>query len=1335
MVGINFRMPVIFRPRKAAQKVALIAILAAWIVCFSTRQALAIPSPELVIGSVSSLSQVFAVAFATLTGAGTFAAKRLGISTGRHQSKWLAKVTLGLFLICVLLGSLNVYQIRTHRAAEQERLQATLLRPAQFDGTEIKDASLIETGFDSQLTSPLAITTEEAATLIGENDSVRFVDVREAGEHQMGTLPGAVHVRYPDFFQSEHASVNTPVVLFCHNGNRSSETCAKLAAQGVDCRFIAGGIEKWLVEGRSLSDRSIENLSDLRSLPEFPNKETLLSTTDFQQALDSADLQIVDTRYPGDFAASHLPGAINIPIRALPSSELADRIASLANKPTVAACYDRRSCFMSQVLGLELSKSGIPFIGRYTTPWEYFVPPPTKPHVSAWLEEQQQTRWQGAVAALSIALLAVAEQTHLLVALFALSVISRLMVLPITLKSERDQIVSSAHRDRLSELKAQLAHDPIRKARAIKHFHNGLGLTPGRNLIGLLFLPLMMLGLSAAEMSAAGSNDAFLRRPLSLPDQSFVAPAVFSLLACAYLQWVAARSRKQAVLWWMLGFPLILFLVFRLSLAGNIYLCFSLSLLLLQRAFVIGAFGKIYKSLRADIQRKRGQLPVKGVYRLNNVDALKHAGNKSLRLAQMKLAGFNVPDGVVITQPAIEKYLAMKDVQKQAFADLIWHSVGQVPCAVRSSASAEDGADTSFAGVFDSVLDVDGPRMKTSLNAVIRSFSANRVAHYKPGDDPNDGNILIQQMVDADYAGVVFTRDPSAPGLAMIELVRGAGDDLVSGRVTPETYRVGRFSKLMANDASAPIDLTPLVEMSRQIEQLFGAPQDIEWAFAQGQFFILQSRDITATLSTEAGEMDRVAEWDRLLKRFAASDPDDVILEMDEMSEVLPEPTPISFSLMSRLWGAGGSLDLACRRLALGYDLPEGLPGHLVLVFGKTFVDQALKQSTALKLTAAKSKRLKKSAPQVFEDYRTKTIPRLQTAALRWDAMDFDLLPAQQVVDCIREIERTFVSDAYVEAEVINIYADFLTSEANRHAETEPSAKARLLSPTLPNAPTQLVAACAGQHTDDRRAVLLAAMGHRASFDYELSAKRYAEDMAPLEALADCATPTQPEQVRINPDDIVSLAIAFQDLKEQAKHEALRFIAILRRALLALDNQVGLSGLIFHASLDELDQATLADTSTFAAMLKARQEKRDYLLEKAPKVTSLTLHEMEKLTADDARSTARNGELGGTCVSGQSHTVGSVFRADKVADPKDAFANFKDGDIIVCQMLNPDWLPYVQRSGGILTEVGGWLSHMAIVAREKGIMMLVNCSGLDTLENGQLIVVSQSGAIERESSG
>ncbi|MCZ4263366.1 hypothetical protein O4G76_21320, partial [Limimaricola sp. G21655-S1] len=78
------------------------------------------------------------------------------------------------------------------------------------------------------------------------------------------------------------------------------------------------------------------------------------------------------------------------------------------------------------------------------------------------------------------------------------------MVLPIALKSARDQIKLRDHKTELNELKSTLAHDPMRKARAIRGFYAKHGLTPMRNMAALLFLPLMMLGLQAAERASSG---------------------------------------------------------------------------------------------------------------------------------------------------------------------------------------------------------------------------------------------------------------------------------------------------------------------------------------------------------------------------------------------------------------------------------------------------------------------------------------------------------------------------------------------------------------------------------------------------------------------------------------------------------------------------------------------------------------------------------------------------------------------------------------------------------------------------------------------------------------
>ena len=71
-----------------------------------------------------------------------------------------------------------------------------------------------------------------------------LIDVREDAEFQMGTLPGARHIRFPDIATAGLDLKNKKVILVYHNGNRSSETCARLAAMGIDCRFNVGGLEK-----------------------------------------------------------------------------------------------------------------------------------------------------------------------------------------------------------------------------------------------------------------------------------------------------------------------------------------------------------------------------------------------------------------------------------------------------------------------------------------------------------------------------------------------------------------------------------------------------------------------------------------------------------------------------------------------------------------------------------------------------------------------------------------------------------------------------------------------------------------------------------------------------------------------------------------------------------------------------------------------------------------------------------------------------------------------------------------------------------------------------------
>jgi len=1248
---------------------------------FFPQTAMAIPSPELVIGSVSSLSQVFAVGFAFVSGAAALFARKFGINlTGSTRTS--GKVIFVFVLFILGLATLNYSQYRTAKSTELQRMQATLVRPAQFKGTVIKDDSLKETSFSKQQKSALALTTEDLASWLQSTPATRPIlfDVRETGEHAMGSLPGATHVRYPDFLNKNLDLAGKSVVLFCHNGNRSSETCGKLAAMGIDCRFVAGGIEKWIVEGRPFSDANVKTLSELRALPTFPNKETLLTSKDFLGLMETGDIQIVDTRYPKDFAAGHLPGAINIPVRALSTSELKERVAALEIKPTIAACYDRRSCFMSQVLGLEMTQAGIPFAGRYTTPWDYYVAPAAKPHVAAWLNQQNISMWQTAINWLAGVMVLVSKSIGVVSVIVILALISRILILPIAIKSERDQILTAKHADALADIKSRLAKDPTRKARAIQHFYADKGMTPMRNLMALAFLPLMMLGLSATEeMGKALGTPMLWVQNIGLPDASFAMPLLFSLLAGIYLHWAVAKTKRQAVLWWVIGAPLLFGLVFQLSFAGNLYLCVALLLLLAQRAYVTGIMKQVVDIARQAVRRWSVRTRWSGVVPLSHSESLSTAGNKSYRLSVMRNAGLPVPNGAVVRSDVIEHFGLMSGTQKEAFAAKIWLMIGQQPCAVRSSASGEDGADKSFAGIFDSVLHVKEDTLRTALETVIASFSSARANSYA-ADAPqgNDGNILVQQMVDAEYAGVLFTEDPTAPGLMMIELAKGTGDDLVSGRVTPETHRFGRFTKRAVSEEKPPFELAPLIALGDEIETLFGVPQDIEWAYKDGAFFIVQSRDIT-TLAIETKDQQAcVSEWKNIFADFADAPKEGVILEQDEMSEVLPRPTPLSFALMGEMWAPGGSLDLACRSLGVSYSVPEGKAGHLVNLFGKTFVDCQMKDQMALTLSSSKAKQMRKAAFKATDDFVDQTLPDFHQFLAPWRATDFTKMPLKANQTAFAVFRLKLVQDIYVEAEKINILAGFTMSQAQSFAAQNPQYQDRLRHAELAHSPTGLMRKCVRLKGNERETAALNELGHRAMFDYELSMPRYSETPDLLWPLLKSLRPT-PEQASVDTglDDPITLALALQDLKERAKHEALWLVHLLRQTLLAIGAQTGLGDLIFYLEVAEISELSEETAPALKAIAKRRRKHAKALKESQPKAVELSLFDCEILSAPDLQHRAgEDGDMRGNCVSGSTSTTGRVFVVDETQPvAADAFAGFHDGDVIVCNMVNPEWLP------------------------------------------------------------
>src|SRR5687768_17128548 len=253
-----------------------------------------------------------------------------------------------------------------------------------------------------------------------------------------------------------------------------------------------------------------------------------------------------------------------------------------------------------------------------------------------------------------------------------------------------------------------------------------------------------------------------------------------------------------------------------------------------------------------------GATTISPLIRLNDVEGRAgEVGVKAANLATIIEAGFAVPDGFVLPAPALERVLAAKsDGELLGWVQEALEQLGPGPVAVRSSGIAEDGQDASYAGQYETELGLDGvEQVAAAVRRCWRSAASERVASYAgrgDGEAPPPMAVIIQRLVPADVAGVAFTANPVSGERdeVLVSAVRGLGDALVSGAVSPDEWVVkGELAQLQSAGEEQAVSAETVLAVAataRRLEKLFGRPQDIEWAVAGGEVFVLQSRPITA---------------------------------------------------------------------------------------------------------------------------------------------------------------------------------------------------------------------------------------------------------------------------------------------------------------------------------------------------------------------------------------------------------------------------------------------------------------------------------------------------------
>lgn len=861
----------------------------------------------------------------------------------------------------------------------------------------------------------------------------------------------------------------------------------------------------------------------------------------------------------------------------------------------------------------------------------------------------------------------------------------------------------------------------------------------------------------------------------------------------------------------------------------------------------------------------------------STVDSIATVGGKGANLARLAQAGLPTPGGFFITTAAYRAFVAANRLEDRILAALptgamedpgalasasdqirgmfragtlpdrlaqevveAYNRMGCGPVAVRSSATAEDLPEMSFAGQQDTFLNVLGK--EALLNAVIDCWSslwtARAIGYRARNGVPQDSTalaVVVQRMVESQVSGVLFTANPlsGARTETVIDATYGLGEALVSGRVEPDHYvvdiRENRIKEKrlgakalsihgQAGGGTAEVtgerrgsqalpdeQILALAGLGQRVAQIYGSPQDIEWAWADDTLYLLQTRPITSLYP---------------IPENMAADPLKVMFSFGAVQGMLDPITPLgrdllrlAFAMGARLFGfrfteetqtvvfsAGERLWINITNLmrnTVGRRLLRAALGMVEpgtrLAVEKIWDDPRLQPERKGITPRAMARILRAVLPIAWnmvlnmrapERRREKVVLageellnelRAHYAAIHGDARS---RLAQQMA-----LTRSFFLSRMpaILPQYVSLVAAGMTSfnllrvlvqglpetvtgksnggwpplvlAASRGLPFNPTTEMdlalwriaqvisrdeRLAAEFLEQSPQQLarryqqgeMPAAARQQID----AFLEKYGARGLAEIDAGRERWRE--APLhifEALSGYLRIEEEEQA---PDAVFARSAreayaaidrltaglqktrhgwlkarvarmaarrlrALLGTRESPKFFVVRIFDTVRAGLTGAGSELAASGALEQA--DDLFFLTIAEIEAFAAG-EARDWRGLIARRRADFERETRRKQIPRLLLSDGRAFygGIRTDGGGNGLSGSPVSPGSVEgRVRVVTDPRQA--NLLPGEIMVCPGTDPSWTPLFLTAAGLIMEVGGMMTHGAVVAREYGI--------------------------------
>lgn len=792
-------------------------------------------------------------------------------------------------------------------------------------------------------------------------------------------------------------------------------------------------------------------------------------------------------------------------------------------------------------------------------------------------------------------------------------------------------------------------------------------------------------------------------------------------------------------------------------------------------------------------------------------------GGKGLSLARMSAAGLPVPPGFCVTTTTYRRlhgHALSDDAELIEQIRAAYRQLGGGMVAVRSSATAEDGAETSFAGQQETILGVRGEEeVCAAIARCWESLNSERAVAYRRHQGISEDGlamaVVVQRLVPAEVAGVLFTRDPlNAAGDRMIvEASWGLGESVVSGKVAPDRFHLDRATGRIIEQqiATKTVQVTPdgtcevatekqtqpcldasrlaeLAELGRRVEEFYREARDVEWAWADGRFWLLQARPITAAGLAEREQVRR----EEIAALAQRAEPGGTVWSRYNIPEGMPEPTPMTWALVGHLLSGRGGCGMMYRDLGYKGDGTEAEECVYDLIAGRVYCNLS-REARRLSdwppmeypFAALKADPQRALSPQLVRDpsragavfwlllplrlpfilggmlrrltrlgalsssfadsFRQRIVPAFAADAARanaeaWSNLDSPALLERLFFWCKRTLE-DFARESLKPTALATVARTGLESILQRKLGVERTRMAlgELSMGVHPDPEADLPSAVRDLMEGRlERATFLERFGHRGSQDMELSQPRWSEDPSSLdrlirqshaiksaeeardrwEKIATEAKLSALERAALQPQ--VRALHTYLGLRETAKHHLMRGYALIRRALVELDRRHRLQGGIFFLTPEELPKLVEGQDVTKLIAERRRRRRMALSLELPPVIFS-----------DDLEAIGRPQIIGGAeQLRGVALSAG-IAEAPALVLTEPRTDNLPDEPyILVCPSTDPAWVPLFVQARGLVMEIGGVLSHGAIVAREYGLPAVAGLPGVQRqLRTGQRVRV------------